>query len=416
MNFQKPGMNWPLLQIVIVAALACGQTGSSAQQPIMGGDGVSNHLKARGLMGVFQLPRRPVGVPRSIRALLPHAATVRLLQRLTLSPTDTLVVYDTPDSESSDSFFDDRYPAFLVLRAGHPIGRFAPERQRDDSAGWVFLEAGELHISPEKSGVVLAFRSVGDGSGSLFLVVSPDQQEYRIVLRRTTDQARLRIDAEGILEFWDANEGDECVWCDHHYKVLAYKWDGLHFARKRMATSCRKINPDAITDEPIEAVSQPLNAEYLQAEHSKQDEQRLLRAKLPAGLDGIYRGKLGQTEIVLAIGRARLEHWAACDFRDPTQKVHRRYPILGRYLDQQQAAVELGGGPLSGGVIRLREYRDGKPTGTEWKLSITAEGAVGVRRKVLQQGSGFSRSSTAVSLRRTSPDSGFALIEQDGRN
>lgn len=68
-----------LLFMIVVVTAFFGQAGN----------GESRDFKLRGPMGIFQLPRRPVKAPKSIRGLLPYDAKVTLLQKLTLNPEDT---------------------------------------------------------------------------------------------------------------------------------------------------------------------------------------------------------------------------------------------------------------------------------------------------------------------------------------
>jgi len=389
---------------IVLPTQALGQTKDSSLPPIIGGDGLSKDFKLSGPLGVFQLPRQSVRIPRTIRALLPHGAKVRLLQKLASQPEDTLVVYDNLDPAHPNPLIDIRYPGVLVLRSNHVIGRASLKRRTDDGPDWVFLEAGEIHVSPNLPGIALAFRSMGDGSVSLFLLLSPHGGQYRTILKKITGAGRLRADNEANLELWDANFGEECVWCDHHYSVFNYRWNGSRLVRVRKAVTCRTIEPGAMTDMPVETVNS-LNAEHADAESNRRKEQHLLQARVPADLDGVYRGKLRRQEIVMLVGRAKPEQWSRCDFRDPSRKRGKRYPIVAAYSDRRVGSdVLLAGMPLSSHRIRLWEYRDSRRTNDVWELSITHAGVVGVLRRVARHGSKLSIRSTSVSLTRTSHD------------
>jgi len=390
---------------IVLPTQPLGQTKDSSLPPIIGGDGLSKDFKLSGPLGVFQLPRQSVRIPRTIRALLPHGAKVRLLQKLASHPEDTLVVYDTLDPAHPNPLIDIRYPGVLVLRSNHVIGRASLKRRTDDGPDWVFLEAGEIHVSPNLPGIALAFRSMGDGSVSLFLLLSPHGGQYRTMLKKITGAGRLRADNEANLELWDANFGEECVWCDHRYSVFNYRWNGSRLVRVRNTITCRTIDPGVMTDKPIEAVQQSLDAEYAESERKRRREQRLLHATFPVRINGVYRGKLGQEAIVMTLGRAKPERWSRCDFRDPSRKRGTRYPIVATYPNRQNGDdTMLAGVPLSPRRIRLWEYRDNRRTHNVWELSITHSGAVGVVRRVARHGSKLSIRSTSVSLKRTSHD------------
>lgn len=406
----RSAMGLLLLFAMVLETLLTGQSAGSCQLPIAGGDGASKNYKLSGSMGVIQLPRRPVKAPRTIRALLPRVAKVRLLQKLSFQPQDTLVVYDVLDSDRSNPIMDIRYPAVQVIRENHVVARVSLKRRTDGPPDWVFLEAGEIRLSPDLAGIALAFRSMGDGSVSLYLVLSPQGDKYHAVLNKITGEGRLRADQQGTIELWDANFGNECEWCDHRYTVVTYKWNGFRLAQVHKIATCRMIDPNPMTDKPIEAVQQSLDAEYAESERKRSQEQRFLRARLPAGLGGVYRGRLGRQEIFLVLGPAKAERWNTCDFRDPAEKRGRRYPIVGFYERDGgserdiDSDVLLAGRPLSAGRIRLREYRDHKPTHNVWELSVTGFGIMGVRRILLPRGSRLLRNSTTISLKRLSHD------------
>lgn len=391
-----------LVSSVVFSGHFLGQTKDSSRLPITGGDGISKDFKLSGPLGVFQLPRRPVKASKTIRALLPRGAKVRLLQNLTLNPADFLVVYDSLDTGSSSPFMDIRYPAVLIVRANHVVERVSLRRRTNDDPDWVFLEAGEVRLLADLGAIALAFRSMGDGSASLYLVIAPQGQNYHIVLNKIAGQGRLRADREGNLELWDANFGEECVWCNHDYTIFTYRWRGLHLARVRKAATCRTIDPDAMTDKPIEAV-ESLKGEYEKSERERMQEQHLLKVKLPADLDGTYRGKLGQQEIVMQVGGAEAEQWNKCDFRDPARARGRRYPIVAMYVNQRTGAdVVLAGVPVSRNRIRMWEYHGSKRTHDTWSLSITRSRAEGLFRRFVGHNSGLPDRTTAVSLKRIS--------------
>ena len=278
-----------------LAAPLTSQSPASSQPPIVGGDGTSKDFKLSGPLGVIQFPRPPVKVPRTIRALLPRRAKVRLLQKLSFQPQDTLVVYDVSDPASSSPFMEILYPAVRIIRGNQAVGRVSLKRRTDDDPDWVFLEAGEIRLATELSGIALAFRSLGDGSASLYMVLSPKGQKYHTVLNRITGQGRLRADQEANLELWDANFGGECVWCNHRYSILSYRWNGSRLEQVRKTGSCRQINPDAMTDKPIEAVAHSLEGEYTHANESQRQE--------PSKKQSV--------------------HHRACDRRDPTRPVNK---------------------------------------------------------------------------------------------
>jgi hypothetical protein len=95
-------------------------------------------------------------------------------------------------------------------------------------------------------------------------------------------------------------------------------------------------------------------------------------AAAPA-FQGIYTGTLGDQRIVLEIG-------AAGPNRDQEQRAEyiEKLPIEGRYFYRRHGVgILLEGQRLSDGRVWLKEYRQRKVSGAEWKISFSPGGASG---------------------------------------
>jgi len=112
------------------------------------------------------------------------------------------------------------------------------------------------------------------------------------VLKKLIGQGRLRADQDANLELWDADDRGECIWCSHPYSILTYRWNGSRLAQVRRAVSCRKIDPNAMTDEPIEGAAHSLEVEHADADESRQRE----------------------------LSKRHVAHRQNCDPRDPTRQ------------------------------------------------------------------------------------------------
>ena len=147
----------------------------------------------------------------------------------------------------------------MVLRANRIVARFKVRKLFTTDADWVFLSESEFRLSQDRSAVAFAFRALGDGAGSLYLVLSSSHGKYQILMNREAGQARLRVlDADGNLEIWEATYGDECVWCRHRYMIARYRWNGSSLIRVSKRLSRGKPRPAVIAGRPLVIAQAPV--------------------------------------------------------------------------------------------------------------------------------------------------------------
>ena len=110
--------------------------------------------------------------------------------------------------------------------------------------------AAEFQLDGSKNAFVSAYRNIGDGSGTIFLLVVPNGTGYALAMNRATVEGRFKVMPDRTIEIWDA-EDRECVWCPHQYKVSKMKWQSGSLATVNVHTTKHKISPYLISDSPI---------------------------------------------------------------------------------------------------------------------------------------------------------------------
>jgi hypothetical protein len=217
-----------------------------------------------GPMGFMQEAQPSLKVPKGVRAHLPRGAEVKLFQASQFNPEDTLVVYESrarAGLEEVFPFLHITYPTVVVLRANRIVARFKVRKPFTTDADWVFLSGGEFRLSQDRSAVAFAFRALGDGAGSMYLVLSSSHGKYQVLMNHEAGQARLRVlDGDGNLEIWEATYGDECVWCRHRYMIARYRWNGSSLVRASRRLSRGKPRPAVIAGRPLVMPQAPRNS------------------------------------------------------------------------------------------------------------------------------------------------------------
>jgi len=135
-------------------------------------------------------------------------------------------------------------------------------------------------------------------------------------------------------------------------------------------------------------------------------------------VDGIYRGTIGNQEIVVEIsGPLDGEHGENYADADDLQT----YPIQGSYFYRRHGvSIDLVGTPLGKGVVRMRESWDDEFT-AEWRLTMRGGRATGIFcRCDLSQRTAATGRLPKISLKRVSrkltPDSGWEQYKPHSGN
>lgn len=174
------------------------------------------------LLGVLVKPHESLKVPAELRAAVPKKATIRLIQTTRLSGEgETVIIYDRGDQV---------YPTgshIAIIKSGKRVADFSLVKVFEKQGvgdTYTLSQAAEVAMPDTHEAFVSAFRNVGDGAETLFVLLTESEGQYRVGWRRWASQAQLRVHEDGTYELWDSNEGDDCVWCAHHYEVCQFKW------------------------------------------------------------------------------------------------------------------------------------------------------------------------------------------------
>jgi hypothetical protein len=200
-------------------------------------------------LGILVKPHESLRAPAELRTVVPKKAVIRLIQTTRLSAEgETVVIYDRGDQV---------YPTdahIAIIKSGKRVADFSIikvfERQGVGDT-YALFQAAKFAIPDTHEAFVAAFRNVGDGAGTLFVVLTESEGQYRVSWRRWASQAQLRVREDGTYELWDSDQGDDCVWCAHHYEVSQFKWkEGRLFPLSHYETK-DALDPSQFSERPI---------------------------------------------------------------------------------------------------------------------------------------------------------------------
>jgi hypothetical protein len=201
-----------------------------------------------GPLGVVITPHPAVEVSEEIRAVLPKGSIVRLTQQTHMAFEGELVVlYD-----ASGEFPPD--PHLAVVRNGHAIANFSLATlfgKDNPGPSWELFAASEFRLLQERNVFIAAYRNIGDGSGTVFVLLSEQDGHYTIAWKRAVSQGRFKVLQNGKMELWEAQDEGACVWCPHPYKVTTLRWSAGRLAKIGRFTTKSSLDPSPIADDPI---------------------------------------------------------------------------------------------------------------------------------------------------------------------
>lgn len=199
-------------------------------------------------LGVLITPPKSVVVPPKVRSALPAPSVVRLLQQTQLrSDGEQVVVYERGNQYEPHSHI-------AIVKNGHRVADFSLENlfQKEGMGDtYALFSSSEFGTIDQRNAFVAAFRNVGDGAGTLFVLLRERDGKYQVAWRKGASQARLKVLPNGKIQLWSSDEGDDCVWCAHHYEVSTLEWrDGILVEISHHETK-HALNPYAIAEKPI---------------------------------------------------------------------------------------------------------------------------------------------------------------------
>ena len=202
-------------------------------------------------LGVLIAPSRTVSVSKELRAALPKNVAIRLVRKTMLSPNgEQVIIY-----EAGDEYIPHSHVA--ILKDGKRVADLNLKQIFKHGAlgeMYTLFQAAEFHRGDERRAFVAAFRNVGDGSGTVFVVVTESAGHYK-VWKKATIQGPFKLPRSGEMEVWQARDSPggeiDCVWCRHYYEVEFLKWVDGTLTRTRSIRTERPLDPNVIADKPI---------------------------------------------------------------------------------------------------------------------------------------------------------------------
>lgn len=191
-------------------------------------------------LGVLVTPSQPIQLPANIRSQFPKNAKARLLASTHLAPGgETTLVYDLGE------FGSDGHIA--VIRNGKRVADLHPA----DAEDYIFIQMAETQEPDGQHVLITAFQSLGDGSHTMFALITEKDENYRIAWTLETEQGSFREVGSGNVEMWNGQDDGSCVWCAKHYAVTTYVWRNgtLHALGHRLAPHA--MSPYQVSAEAI---------------------------------------------------------------------------------------------------------------------------------------------------------------------
>ena len=199
-------------------------------------------------LGAVVSPGKPIRVSKEIGALLPSHAIVRMMKETHLNKAgETSLVYDMkPEFEP--------YSHIAIIRDGKRVADFRLASVFPLSVGaegYALVQAAEFKLPVGDDAFVTAFENIGDGAGTLFVVISNWQGNYRVSWKKGTTQGRFQVLQSGKVRVWNGLDDSECVWCEEHYTIETLEWQDGAFARLQKVTPGHKYSPYSIHNPAI---------------------------------------------------------------------------------------------------------------------------------------------------------------------
>jgi hypothetical protein len=199
-------------------------------------------------MGVLITPPKFVVVSTTLRSALPLHSVVRLVEGTQLvADGEQMVVYERGNQYEPHSHI-------AVVKNGQRIADFSLTSLFEKEGGgdtYALVRASQFAASDQRNVSLAAFRNIGDGAGTLFVLVRERDGKYEVGWRKGASQARLKVLRNGKVQLWASDEGDDCVWCAHHYEVSTLEWRAGNLFEVSHYETENALSPYAIAANPI---------------------------------------------------------------------------------------------------------------------------------------------------------------------
>ena len=209
-----------------------------------------------GPLGGVPGPVRPIKPPPAIASLLPHDAQVRVVEHTRMrSSGEITVLYDLLEHPKDDPEEKEQNTHIVVVDAGKIAKDFGTLDEDCDLGGFE-----RLRLHDDAYGAIVAFRCAGDRAQSEFFLLHSDGTGYVAESIADTGTGRIEILETNPAEIriWSADvDHDTCIWCEQHYSVYVYAWEGAKFVLKSKKVTSKKYLPIERTQHPIVRAATP---------------------------------------------------------------------------------------------------------------------------------------------------------------
>jgi len=204
-------------------------------------------------LGILVHPAEAVKVPDEIRKAIPANMIVRWMQQTHLSSQGEIsLIYDTGDQ------FEPK-PHIAFIRDSKKIGDLSIADAFHNQVGFLddffnnisLTQAAIIPLDTDRKGFLASFQNIGDGAATIFVLITETNGNYSFVWHIWTSQAQFRFLSKSSFQVWNSKDGDNCVWCTHHYEVTNYLWDKDKLVKSSHYTTRRVFSPSQFSENPI---------------------------------------------------------------------------------------------------------------------------------------------------------------------
>lgn len=200
-----------------------------------------------GPLGVIVSPPKRLRVPPDIQSAIPSKSIVRLIQPTQLTGDgEIVVIYDLGDQYEPNSHI-------AVIKDHARVVDFSLVKLFGDDIGdtYALFQSAQLSLTPSRNGFIAAFRNIGDGAGTLFVLIIGNGRQFAVAWQKGASQAQLQVRPGGTFQLWDADGDGECVWCPQHYKVTSFVWKNEALTKVSSFNTKHTLSPYQFSEKPI---------------------------------------------------------------------------------------------------------------------------------------------------------------------
>jgi hypothetical protein len=200
-----------------------------------------------GPLGVLVSPPKRLQPPPDIRSAIPSKSIVRLIQPTQLkSDGEIVVIYDLAEQYEPNAHI-------AVFKDHIQVADFSLVKLfgKDIGGTYALFQSAQLSLSPSRNGFIAAFRNIGDGAGTLFVLITENGGKYVVAWQKGATQAQFQVHPGGTFQFWDSHGDGDCVWCPSHYEVTNFAWKNDALAKVSSFATKHALSPYQFSERPI---------------------------------------------------------------------------------------------------------------------------------------------------------------------